>query len=239
MASGMRADESPSLLFREPPQRLVLTSRDLRLALWCGVAYALLQLGAVVYFTRTVMSNKPPVDASTAQHAAFYAEHADQLVLGNWLLTLPVPLFLIFLGGLYVVLRRIEGTGPLSVAALVAGAAVAVTWPFGALLSDAGVVIARAGGSAPTIWALDTMGPYSLALTALPRSVLLGAASAVLWQSDLVPRWIPAVGLVLVPVMLIGSATPVAAALFPFAAFGSAAAVLWVLALSVTLLRAK
>ena len=210
---------------------------SVRVALWCGVAYALFQLGAVVYFTREVLAAKPPVNASPAEHAQFYAEHGPELLLGNWLLTLPVPLFLVFLGGLYVVLRRVEGTAAFSVAVLVAGATLAMIWPLGALLSDLGVVIARSGGDAATIWALDSMGPHTLALSALPRSVLLGAGSIVLWRGDLVPRWIPAFGLVLVPVLLAGSATPVAAVLFPLAAFGSAAAVLWILGVSAALLR--
>lgn len=212
--------------------------RSLRVSLWCGIAYAVTQLGAVVYFTGTVLSAKPAAGAPPSEHATFYVQQAERLLFGNWLLTLPVPFFLVFLGGLYIVLRRAEGTGALSVAALTSGATLAMIWPLGALLSNLGVTLAQSSGDAATVWALDSAGPLTLALSALPRSAFLAAASIVLLRGRVVANWIPVLGLTLAPLLLVGSATPMLPALFPFAAFGSALAVVWTLALSIALLRA-
>jgi hypothetical protein len=80
------------------------------------------------------------------------------------------------------------------------------------------------------------MAPLSLALSAFPRAVLLGATSLVLLDSRLSPRWIGWLGLVLAPLSLISTATLVIGELFPFLAIGTLIFAIWVLALSCSLL---
>jgi hypothetical protein len=177
-------------------------------------------------------------DASVAQHAQFYAQHGSLLGVTNYLLTLPVPFFVLFLGGLFGVLRRTEGfVGTLTVAAMLAGAAMVMIWPFGMLLTSVGPSIVTNGGDHATAWAFDGMAPLSLALSAFPRAVLLGATSLVLLDSRLIPRWIGWLGLGLVPISLIGTATLVIGELFPFLGIGTLVFAIWVLTLSSSLLR--
>lgn len=55
------------------------------------------------------------------------------------------------------------------------------------------------GGDAATIEALDGMSPLSLALSTLPRALLLVATSLVLLRSQMAPRWVGWTGLALTP----------------------------------------
>ncbi len=151
---------------------------------------------------------------------------------------LPVPFFLLFLGGLFGVLRRAEGgSGALAMVSVGAGIAMAMTWPFGLLLAGVGTSIVLQGGDAATAWAFDGMAPLSLALSSFPRTVFLAATSAVLLEDRLVPRWVGWSGLVLALVSLIGTATLVVGDLFPLLMLGTLIFELWVLALGVSLAR--
>lgn len=209
-----------------------------RLTLASGVVFAAIQLAALVFFTTILMPKMPPIDAPLAQRAPFYLEHGDLLALTNYLLTLPVPFLLLFLGGLFAALRRAEGgSGALAVAAFGGGIAVAMTWPMGILISGLPVGIAREGGDAATMWALDGMAPLSLALSAFPRAVLLGATWLILLGRRLAPRWVGWSGLALGVVSLLSTGTLVVAALFPFLALGTLLFEVWILALSGALLR--
>src|SRR3954462_15066257 len=140
-----------------------------RLTLGSGIVFGLIQLAALVFAITAIFSHKPPLDAPVIEQAAWYAQHGDTLALGNLLLALSAPFFLLFLGGLFGSLRRAEGgSNVLSIAAHGSGIALAMIWPFGCMLTDLGVTIARKGGDAATVWALDALAPLSLALSALP-----------------------------------------------------------------------
>jgi hypothetical protein len=105
------------------------------------------------------------------------------------------------------------------------------------MITDIGITIAREGGDPATVWALDALAPFTLALSALPRAVLLIGTSALLLNTRCVPRPIGWLGLVAALLGLIGSATLIAAALFPLLALGSLLFEIWVLLLSAALLR--
>jgi hypothetical protein len=203
-----------------------------------GVLFALTQLAALGLFLATLAPKMPASDAPAAEYAAHFIEHGTRITLINYLLTLPIPFLLIFLGGLFGVLRRAEGDdGVLAVTAVGAGIAMAMIWPLGILVSGLGTGIAQEGGDAATIKALDGMAPLSLALSALPRTVLLGATSVVLLRRHLAPRWIGWLGLALAPVSIVASGTLVVETLFPILALGSLLFMFWILALAVALLR--
>lgn len=209
-----------------------------RPALGCGVAFALLQLLVMVFFAVAILPGLGAVDAPAAQRAAAYAEHGDLLRLGNFLLMLPVIFFLFFLGGLYGVLRRAEGgSGAFAMASVLAGAAMAMLWPLAGVISDIGIDMARGGGDAVTIASLDAIAPYSLALSALPRTVLLVATAAVLLQSRVLPGWFAWSGLAVALLSVVGAATLVAEALFPVLALSTMLFEFWLVGLGFALLR--
>lgn len=208
-----------------------------RTALAGGIAFSALQLAAEVFAFAAIFPQKPPLGAPVAEQAAWYAEHGTILAVGNYLLALPAPFFfLLFVGGLFVALRRAGGEA-LAVATAAAGTAMAMLWPLGCMLTNLGTTIAQNGGDAATVWALDGLAPLSLALSALPRAVLLGASSVVLLGGRLVPRWIGWSGLALGLISLLASGLLVASALFPALMLAQLLFVVWVAALSVTLFR--
>lgn len=209
-----------------------------RPALTSGILLVVIQLAGLAFFITSVAPKMPPVDAPAAQAATFYAQHGSLITTNNFLFMLQTPFLLLFLAGLYGVLRRVEGgSGTLAVAALASGVAMGVILAMGWLISGLGVGIATNRGDAATIKALDGLSPLSLALSTLPRALLLAATSLVLLRSQLVPRWIGGAGFVLVFVSLVGATTLVAGAMFPVLALGSLLFELWTLALSVALLR--
>ncbi len=216
-------------------------SRWERPALASGIVFALLQIVAIVFATVFLLSKLPPVGSPLTEWAEALVRIPTMTVsLANYLLLLPMPFFLLFLGGLFGVLRRAEGgTGVLTVAALAAGIAVAVTWPFGILIAGLSSSILADGGDVATAWSLDGMAPFSLALSAFPRTVLLVATSLLLLDSRLVPRWIGWVGLALALVSLLGTGMLLVGDLFPVLALGTLIFELWVLALSVALVRSE
>ncbi len=207
-----------------------------RFSLASGIIYAIGQVGALTYFAVRVFPQMGPPDA-TAQHVAFYTQQGPVLRLGNYLLMLPMPFFFFFLGGLFGVLRRVQGSSTLSVSAVTAGAAVAVLWPLSAVLNTIAIDIAQAGGDAATIIALDAIGAYALALSALPRAVLLLATAGVFFHDQRTPRWIAWSGFALALLSLGGTATLVVGDLFPLLALGTLLFEVWIVALSMVLLR--
>ena len=83
------------------------------------------------------------------------------------------------------------------------------------------------------------MAPLALALSGFPRAVLLGATSVALLGGRIVPRWICWTGLALWLVSLVSTGTLLTGALFPFASLGALLFVVWVAALTVSLLRSR
>ncbi|MBK8899766.1 MAG: hypothetical protein IPM53_01160 [Anaerolineaceae bacterium] len=207
-----------------------------RMAFISGILFGLMQFGALLYFIILVFPQMGPPDAA-AQHVAYYTEHGMTLKLGNYLMTLPMPFFLLFLGGLSDVLGRSEGGGTLATAAVASGIIVAFLWPLSAVLNHIGIDIAQAGGDTASVVALDAIGVYMLALSTLPRAILLAAASVGLLYSRSVPGLMCWMGLALAVISLVGSATLVARQLFPMLALGTILFEVWVLLLSIVLLQ--
>jgi hypothetical protein len=140
-----------------------------------------------------------------------------------------VPFFLLFLGGLFGVLRRLErGVGVLTATAFGAGLALAVVWPIGIVVADSGQGMAQHGLEPVAVMAFDGIAQLTLGLSALPQAVLLLAASLGLRSSAVLPRWIGWTGMGLALVGLIGSATLLDANLYPVLALGNLLFDVWV-----------
>ncbi len=209
-----------------------------RLALASGTLVVAVQLATVAFNVVFFATTHPPVDASPQETARGFAEHATMVEIGTYLYVLHMPFLLLFLGGLFGVLRRAEGgSGALSVSAFGAGVAMVVIASMGALVSSLTPTIGQLGGDAATVKAIDAMTPLALALSAFPRAVLLGATSVVLLEGRIAPRWIGWTGLALGVISLVSTGTLVAPTLFPLLVVGTLLFVVWVLALTVALLR--
>jgi hypothetical protein len=209
-----------------------------RFLLKSGLVFATLQIVSILWFSIFVLSKKPPVSADAIEHAAFYMNSGNILLVGNYLLAVPVPFFLLLLGGFYTYLRRIEsGSGSFAVSSVLSGTAMIMLWPLGGILTNTGIIMASEGGNAATIWGLDAMGPYTLALSALPRAVLLFSSSMILLRTRVTPAWVIWFGLSLAVMCLVGSAMLVYSELFPLLGLGSFLFLIWLLITVVYILR--
>jgi hypothetical protein len=197
-----------------------------RPALASGVVFAVLQLAAFVFFGATLGAAMPPLGATHAQHAAFYADYRDTLTIANYLFLVPTPFFLVFLGGLAEALRRAEArAGVLTVAAVGAGAALAMTWPLAILVAGAGQSMAREGLDAVSVVTFDAVAQLGLALSGFPRAVFLAAASLALLGTG--RRALGWSGLAAAALALAGTAALVVNALYPVAVIGMLAFLAW------------
>jgi hypothetical protein len=209
-----------------------------RVSMMSGVAYALAQLGAFVFFAIAILPRFAPIDAAPNVRAAAIRNLGEMLRVGNFLIVLPVPLFLFFVGGAFSLLRRLlPQSDVLAATALAAGAAMALMWPLGAVISDLELDMAQAGGDAITISVLDAIAPYSLALSAFARAVLVAALSVPLVRLDGSRKWTGWSGLVVAVLSLLGTVTLIAAAAFPVLALSTLLFDVWLLVLCLVLLR--
>jgi hypothetical protein len=195
------------------------------------------QIVATAYFIGQIAPHLPPLGAPAVDHARFYSDYASENALVAFLYVLPVPFFLLFLGGLFGVLRRAErGVGVLTATALGAGIALAMVWPIGIGVSDAGQGLAVRGLQPEAVLAFDAVAQVVLAVAALPRAVFLVAAALGLRCSD-APGWVSWSGFGLAVVALIGSATLLDANLYPILALGTLLFDIWIGASGAILLR--
>jgi len=209
-----------------------------RAAVLSGIAFVLLQLSAFVFFAISIFPNFAPVDAPAAQRAAAVVKLGHTLRLGNYLLIAPAPFFLFFVGGLFVVLRRLAAGSETSAAvALASGVAMALVWPLGAVVSDVELDLAQSGGDVATVSALDAMAPYTLALSAFARGVFVAATAWPLLALPGSARWTGRAGLLVAGLSFAGTATLVNGAAFPLLGVSTLLFDLWLLIICVILLR--
>lgn len=205
-----------------------------------GIVYALAQLGAFVFFATAILPRFAPVDAAPLVRAAAVKELGETLRLGNFLLTMPVPFFLFFVGGTFPLLRRLErGSDALAATALAAGSAMALMWPLGAVISDLELDLAQAGGDAVTVSVLDAIAPYSLALSAFARAVLVVALSVPVLKMGNGLRLTGWSGIAVAILSLVGTTTLVFGAVFPILALSTLLFDVWLLVFCILWLRTQ
>lgn len=211
-----------------------------RLALGSGILFAVAQIGAMLFSFGVVVPTHAPVGAPPAETAAALAAHSGLIAAGTYLFTLPVPFLLLFLGGLFEVVRRSEGGGMVPAAViLVAGVAAAVIAPMGAVLSGLGAPMAILGGDPAIVTEVDSITPLAMALAGYPYAVLAGVTSLVVLRGGITPRWIGWSGLALAALCLAATATIAIRDLFPLTLLETLLFPLWVLAISVALVRRR
>ena len=196
--------------------------------------FVALQLFGFGLFATTVFPHFAPVGAPALERAAGYVAAATPLRIGNFVLMLPAPFFLLFIAGLAVRLRRAGDQNDSDVmiaAAALSGSAMSLVWPLAGVISTIALDIAVGGGDAATVSGLDAIAPYSLALSALPRAMFLTATSTVLLERSIGPRWVAWGGIALAALALVGSATLIFASLFPLLALSTLAFELWLVVL--------
>jgi len=225
---------APGVLEARGPHDTPLT----RLSARFGIAFAVCQLAVMVLMATLVLpqGGSPGDPALERGQNVFDAETAYRL--GVYAFMLAGSLLLGFLGVVHVRLRRADATGVLATTATLAGALLALIWPFGGVLHDVALETAGMGTDLRILAGWDSVAPYTLAFSVFPRLFFVGAIVVALRRAG-TSTWLPRIGAVLVPLSLVGSATLVADALFPLLALTTLAYELWVGAVAWHWLRAR
>jgi hypothetical protein len=158
--------------------------------------------------------------------------------VSNYAFMVAGTLLLGFLGAVQVRLRRVDPSGVLSTVAVAAGTMLALVWPLAGVLHDVAMGAAAEGTDVRLLAGWDAIAPYSLAFSVLPRVFLVGAIVLGLRMAGTSP-WLQRVGLVLVPLSLLGSATLLTDAMFPLLALSTLGYELWVGAVAWHWLRSE
>ncbi|WP_157371731.1 hypothetical protein [Angustibacter sp. Root456] len=164
----------------------------------------------------------PPLERGT-----HVLDAATAYRLGNYAFMVAGTLLLGFLGVVHHRLRRADTTGSLSAVAVASGTLLALVWPFAGVLHDVALDAASAGSDVRILAGWDSVAPYALAFSVLPRLFFVGAIVLGLRRTGTSP-WLQRTGLVLLPVSLVGSATVVVGELFPLLALTTLGYEVWV-----------
>ena len=213
------------------------TSLDVvRLSTWCGLAFTVCQLAVMVGMAIFVLPHggRPGMDPLTWGQKVL--DHEQAFRVGNYVFMVAGVLLLGFLGAVSVRLRRADGTGTLATVAVATGTLLAFVWPYAAILHDVAIDTAQKGTDLRLLAGWDTVAPYSLAFSALPRIFFMVAIMLALRLTGRSP-WLQRTGLAIVVLSAIGTATTLAGAAFPALAVGSLGYELWIGALAISWLR--
>jgi hypothetical protein len=209
-----------------------------RLSARFGIAFTACQLlvmvGMAVFVLPKVGSPGEPA-LERGQHI-LDAEAAYRV--SNYAFMISGTLLLGFLGAVHVRLRRIDASGALSTVAVAAGTMLALVWPLAGVLHDVALGTAAQGTDVRVLAGWDSVAPYSLAFSVLPRLFFVGALVLGLRMAGTAPG-LQRVGVVLLPLSLVGSATLVTDALFPLLALSTLGYELWVGAVAWHWLRSE
>jgi hypothetical protein len=192
-----------------------------------GVAFAACQIGVMVAMTTLVLPRGVSPGAPALEWGRDVLDAEAWYRWGNYAFMLAGVLLLGFLGVVHQRLRRADPSGILSSVALASGALLGLVWPFAAILHDVALETAAKGTDVRILAGWDSVAPYSLAFSALPRIFFVGAIVLALTIEGR-SRRLRNLGVVLLPLSLVGTATVVTGAAFPVLALSTLGYELWV-----------
>jgi hypothetical protein len=196
-----------------------------------GIAFAVCQLAVMVGMTTLVLPKGGLPGDPPLSRGRRVLDAATAYRIGNYAFIVAGLLLLGFLGAVHHRLRRADRSGVLSAVALASGTLLALIWPFAGVLHDVALDAAHAGSDPRILAGWDSVAPFSLAFSALVRVFFIGSIVLGLRLAGTAPR-LQRLGLVLIPLSLVGSATLLTGALFPFLALSTLGYELWVGALA-------
>jgi hypothetical protein len=209
-----------------------------RISTWFGLAFTVCQLTVMVCMAIFVLPRGGTPGDPPLKWGQDVLDAADAYRIGNYVFMVAGVLLLGFLGSVGVRLRRADDTGTLATVAVAAGTLLAFVWPYAAVLHDVALDTAAKGTDLRMLAGWDNVAPYSLAFSALPRIFFVLAIVAALRMTD-GSRWMQRIGLGIVVLSAVGTATSLTAAVFPALALGSLGFELWIGALAWQWLRER
>lgn len=202
-------------------------SRITRVSARFGLAFAICQLSVMIGMSVLVLPKGGSIGDSPTHWGNDVLDAAAWYRAGNYAFVLAGTLLTGFLGAVHVRLRRAESSGALAAIGLGAGVMLSLVWPYAAVLHDVALEAAAYGADTRILAGWDSVAPYSLAFSALPRLFFVGAIVVGLRLTGEAP-WLQRIGIALLPVSLVGTATLVVGGLFPLLALSSLGYELWV-----------
>ena len=151
--------------------------------------------------------------------------------IGNYVFMAAGSLLIGFLGAVHLRLRKVDPSGILATVAVASGTLLALIWPLAAVLHDVALDTAADGTDIRILAGWDAVAPYSLAFSAFARIFFVGAIVLGLRAAGTSP-WLVRIGVVLLPLSLIGTATTLTGAVFPVLALSTLGYELWVAAVA-------
>ena len=203
------------------------TSSLTRISARFGIAFTVCQLGVMVAMALFVLPNAGLPGDPPLERGQGVLDAATAYRLGNLAFMISGTLLLGFLGAVYVRLRQVDSSGVLATVGVAAGTLLALIWPYAAALHDVALDAATTGADVRLLAGWDSVAPFSLAFSVLPRLFLIGAIVIGLRLGGTAP-WLQRIGIVLLPISLVGCATTVVGGLFPLLALSTLGYELWV-----------
>jgi hypothetical protein len=201
--------------------------RFARLSARFGLAFAICQLTVMVGMSVLVLPKGGSIGDSPTHWGHDVLDAEAWYRAGNYAFVLAGSLLIGFLGAVHVKLRRAETSGALAAVGVGSGVILSLVWPYAAVLHDVALDVATTGSDVRILAGWDSIAPYSLAFSVLPRLFFVGAIVIALRLSGEAPR-LQRIGVALLPVSLVGTATLLFGGLFPLLALSTLAYELWV-----------
>jgi len=198
-----------------------------RLSARFGVAFAVGQVTVMIAMATLVLPRSGSMDDPALLRGRHVLDAATAYRVGNYVFMISGVLLLGFGGAVGARLRQADRTGVLATVAVAASALLALVWPFAGMLHDVAIESAADGSDLRILAGWDSVAPFSLAFSVLPRLFFVGAVVLGLRLAG-TGRWLQRAGLVLLPLSLVGSATLVSGGLFPVLALSTLGFEVWV-----------
>ena len=203
--------------------------------------FVLFAVGAII-----LQGEPPPFDQPVARAREFFAARGGRYLVGDYLAGLAFIFgFLPFVVGLRSLLGRAEGGLQVgSRLLLIAGVTTVVVGDAATVFTDA-MALAGGGGELndATIHALLDANAVAIAAIGLPMALFAFAASAVVWATGALPRWLAVIGSIVGVLHVAGAAFPIEGepdgVLFTLRFLGLIAFALFVLLTSISMLTMR
>jgi hypothetical protein len=229
-------DPFPDSSLESAPKRREFESLVTRISARFGVAFGACQIAVMVAMAIFVLPKGGQPGDPALERGRKVLEAITTYRVGNFVFMAAGVLLLGFLGAVHQRLRRVDSTGVLSTVAVASGTLLALIWPLAGALHDVALDAATNGADPRILAGWDSVAPFSLAFSALVRVFFIGSVVLGLRLAGTAPR-LQRLGIVLVPLSLVGSATLMSGALFPVLAISTLFFELWVAAIAWTWLR--
>jgi hypothetical protein len=204
---------------------------------WAGIAFVVL-----VLITVLLPGNPPKVSDSALKIGKYFDDKADEIRIVTYVGGLATVALLFWLGALWRFMRKAEGAGPMLATSAVAGGVVTagLTAVGGIILGVVAILRLQNGIALSGVRFFYVLGNNLVIAGGFGIIVLVASVSFLVLRSDLMPRWVAAVGGVDLVLWIVAcgavTSTKDFVFYFGFAAFGLFA--IWLLIVSIMMLRA-